>query len=51
MTLKRLGFSLEEMARLTMADYIALTDIAAEDHGGDDGVRDATQADIDALLG
>lgn len=52
--LKRLGFSLDEMASLTMSDFIALTDVAAEayeDEGKDEGPREATQEDIDRLLG
>ena len=52
LALKRLGFSLDEMARLTMGDYIALTDIAfGEDAPREDGVVPADQAAIDALLG
>ena len=48
--LKRLGFSLDEMSRLTMADFIALTDLA---FSGEDGgrAREASQGDIDRLLG
>lgn len=50
LALKRLGFTLDEMAELTMADYIALTDIA---YGkpAENTERMATQADIDAFLG
>lgn len=54
MGLKRLGFSLDEMRELTMADFIALTDLAveaAEGAGGGNGPREATQEDIDRLLG
>lgn len=56
MALRRLGFSLDEMARLTMGDFVALTDIAAGNvaGGGAPGAekaRSATQTDIDALLG
>ena len=49
LALKKLGFSLDEMARLTMGDYIALTDIAFGKPA--EGPRQATQADIDAFLG
>lgn len=50
MGLKRLGFSLDEMSQLTMADFIALTDLA---FSGEDGgrAREASQGDIDRLLG
>lgn len=56
LALRRLGFSLDEMARLTMGDFVALTDIAAGNvaGGGAPGAekaRSATQTDIDALLG
>ena len=51
MALKRLGFSLDEMARLTMGDYIALTDIAFGKDAAPAGERLADQAAIDALLG
>ena len=53
MALKSLGFSMDEMSRMTMADFIAYTDIASEQHGGakPDGPREATQEDIDRLLG
>lgn len=38
---------------MSTADFIALTDVAAEGHEGDGKptARDATQADIDMLLG
>lgn len=50
--LKRLGFSLDEMARLTMSDFIALTDLAFADEGeARETAREATQDDIDRLLG
>lgn len=51
MALKHLGFSLDEMSCLTMADFIALTDLAFGDDKPDDSPRSATQADIDRLLG
>ena len=55
MALKRLGFSIEEMRRMTMADFIALTDLAFGDENGKaakvNGPREATQEDIDRLLG
>lgn len=54
--LKRAGYSLDEMRQMTMADFIAFTDIVAGP--GDDEksenkkpkVKDATQADIDRLF-
>lgn len=54
--LKRAGFSLDEIREMTMADFIAFTDIVAGP--GDDEksenkkpkVREATQADIDRLF-
>ena len=49
LALKGLGFSLDEMAQLTMSDFIALTDIAADPHA--ERPREATQEDIDRLLG
>ena len=54
MGLNRLGCSLDEMARLTMADFIALTDIAAgaaKAAAEGPAPRKATQQDIDRLLG
>lgn len=52
MSLLRIGFSLDDVRRTTMADFIAYTDIAFSTTGdGDDAPRDATQADIDAFLG
>lgn len=52
LALKSLGFTVEEMRRMTTADMVVFIDLATED-APDDGpkVRDATQADIDALLG
>ena len=47
-----LGFSVEEMRGMTTGDMIAFTDIANEHHDASEPeVREATQADIDALLG
>ena len=53
MALRRLGFSIDEMRGMTTADFIALTDVASEgyENDGKQTVRDATQADIDMLLG
>ena len=47
--LVRLGFSVDEIRRMTMQDFIAFTDVAY----GEDGrskVKNATQADIDAFM-
>lgn len=53
LALRRLGFSVEEMRLMTTADMIAFTDAAVEDmpQRGKPKVREATQADIDMLLG
>lgn len=54
LALKRLGFSLDEMATLDMSDFIALTDLAftgKENDEKEDAPHEATQADIDRLLG
>ena len=42
------GFSLEEIKRLTVPEVLRFCDLMAPD---DDGPREATQADIDKLLG
>ena len=42
-----MGFSLDEIKQLTMADFIAFTDVA---FGDDSRAPKATQADIDALM-
>lgn len=48
--LKRLGFSMDEIARMTMADFIIYTDLAySNTQQNKNTVRDATQADIDRL--
>ncbi len=46
----RLGFSLDDVRSLTMADFIAFTDVT---YGEDarTSVKRATQNDIDALMG
>ena len=52
--LKKLGFSLEEMRDMTTAEFIAITDVAFEnapEQADAPRIRDATQADIDMLLG
>lgn len=36
---------------MTMADFIAYADLAYNETESEPGVRDATQADIDRLLG
>lgn len=53
MALKRLGFSLDEMSHLTVAEFIALTDLAWADPKAAERQRprEATQEDIDRLLG
>ncbi|MBQ2680449.1 MAG: hypothetical protein IJF97_00780 [Eggerthellaceae bacterium] len=53
MALKRLGFSMEEIRRMSMGAFVAYTDIALGPDGQSrpEAVRDATQADIDRLLG
>ena len=47
--LVRMGFSLNEVRTLTMADFVALTDVA---YGEDGRVPQAcaTQADIDGFM-
>ncbi len=51
LALLRAGFSLDDVRRMAMRDFIAFTDLA---HSGsapaDAGPREATQADIDRLL-
>ena len=42
-----MGFSLDDVRKLTMADFIALTDIA---YGETARTRKASQSDIDALM-
>lgn len=43
----RLGFSLDEVRSLTMADFIAFTDAA---YGEDPRAPKATQSEIDAFM-
>ena len=50
LALKHLNFSLAEIRHMTMADFIAYTDLAYGESKTPD-VREATQADIDAFLG
>lgn len=45
----RLGLSVADLRRLTVAEFVAIADLAAG--GADEGPAEATQADIDALLG
>ena len=51
LALRRLGFTLDEMRHMTMADFIAYADLAYNETENEPEVRDATQADIDRLLG
>lgn len=50
LALRRLGFTLDEIRHMTMADFIAYTDLAFSSDEREPPVREATQADIDALL-
>lgn len=52
MSLKRLGFSMAEIRRMTMRDFLAYTDIAFGDADKIEstGTREPTQEDIDAFL-
>ena len=45
----RLGLSIGDLRRLTVAEFVAIADLAAG--GGGDAPRQAAQADIDAFLG
>ena len=51
MALVRIGFSVKDIRGMTMRDFIAYTDLAFADGSSGGGVRDATQEDIDKLLG
>lgn len=55
LALKRIGFSMDEIRAMPMARFLVFCDLLAEerrrDEASSDGVRDATQADIDAFLG
>lgn len=53
LALLRIGFSLNDVRNMTMADAVAYTDLAAEGAAPAQrrGPRRATQADIDAFLG
>lgn len=44
-----MGISASDLRRLTVGEFVALTDLAAGE-GERRGPREATQADIDALL-
>lgn len=46
----RIGLSLAEIRRVTMRDFIAYADLAYEPQQ-ETTTKEATQADIDALLG
>ena len=47
-TAKRMGFSFDELNLLTLDDYVTCTELWNPD---EDAPREATQADIDRLLG
>ncbi len=50
----RIGFSLDDVKRMSVADMVAFADVASEGRAKDrpgGGARRATQADIDRLLG
>lgn len=49
LALLRIGFALDDVRRMTMQDFIAYADLAYDDHSTK--TKEATQADIDALLG
>ena len=49
LALLRIGFSIDDVRRMTMQDFIAYADLAYEDHSPK--TKEATQSDIDALLG
>lgn len=49
--LKRTGFSFDEIRHMTMSDFIVFSDLLCDSMSGKEQVRDATQADIDRLLG
>jgi len=53
LALLRIGFSLADVRRMSMADAVAYTDLAAGAPGGAESParRMATQAEIDAFLG
>jgi hypothetical protein len=51
LALVRIGFSVKDIRGMTMRDFIAYTDLAFADGTSGGGVRDATQEDIDKLLG
>ena len=48
--LKRLGFSLEEIKTLTMADFVAFTDVMFGEDRRKPAAREATQEDIDVFM-
>ncbi|WP_158407614.1 hypothetical protein [Berryella intestinalis] len=54
MALKRLGFSVGEVRRMSWRDYVVYGDVLAESLGSEgagDEPKRATQADIDRLMG
>lgn len=51
LVLKKSGFSIEEIRHMTMADFIVFADLLCESSSARPKVREATQADIDRLLG
>ena len=46
----RMGFTLSEVRTLTMADFLAFTDVFYGEEGGVKRVRRATQDDIDEFM-
>lgn len=55
LSLLHIGFTFDDMRHLTMADFIAFTDLESGDADetntqSKDTVRNATQSDIDALF-
>lgn len=51
LTAKQLGFTLDELRQLTRQDFVILTDLLSDESEAGGGTRDATQEDIDRLLG
>lgn len=50
-TLKRLGYSMDEIRLMPMSRFVILSDILSEEISDNEPkVREATQADIDAFL-
>lgn len=47
----RIGFSLDDVRRMPMSDFIAYADLEFSSAEAGGGAREATQEDIDRLLG